>query len=179
MKEITFNLEAADLKAYFRHYCRVSPSVRRANVIMLVLVGVVSLQLSARGEEIGMNSRVGLFFVYYILGSLIALTFAFLVNYAIQSRSWQDSKRHGLLCEHTFALTPETLRTHTAASDANISWKGIYRIDATASHLFFFVQPELAYIIPRGAFPTPEAAEEFLATARAYHGAAVAPVSTA
>ena len=63
----------------------------------------------------------------------------------------------------------------TVVNDSKASWSGIFRIDATPAYFFIFTQPNAAHVIPRRAFPTTEAAERFLSTARAYHEAAAIP----
>jgi hypothetical protein len=112
-----------------------------------------------------------------MLGFMVAIVAAltFVGNWIVQFRAYRNTDRNGVLGEHTITLTPEALHERTAVNDSKASWRGIYRIDATPTHLFIFTQPNAAHVIPRRAFPTTNAAEHFLSMARGYHEAATAP----
>jgi hypothetical protein len=176
MNEITFNIEVSDMKAFQRYHRWHSKSYRRMWIALLVLFFGISLNEAIRAEW-AEGSRVLLFFVMWGIMLMIFSVYWLIWLVLVQFRTWKDGARHGILGEHTITLTPEALRERTAVNEGTAAWKGIYRIDANASYLFIYLQPEMAHVIPRRAFPTPEAAEEFLATARAYYAAAVAPVS--
>lgn len=176
MNEITFNIEVSDMKAFQRHHRRVSKYFRRLRIVLLLFMCGLSLDAAIRTEG-AEGFRVLFFFIMLGIMLTVYLALWFIFQWLLQFRAWKDGARHGILGEHTITLTPEALRERTAVNDATAAWRGICRIDATASHLFIYLQPEMAHVIPRRAFPTPAAAEEFLATAQAYHAAAEAPVS--
>lgn len=172
MNEVTYHVEVADMQAFQRHHRRISPQVRRVRIFLWLFFSAVSLHSAIRNQ-----TSLGLRVVHFVvmLATLAAMIAAinFVANWIAQFRAFHNTERNGVLGEHTITLTPEALHERTAVNDSKASWSGIFRTDATPTHIFIFTQPNAAYVIPRRAFPTPKAAEQFFSTARAYHEAVV------
>ncbi len=177
MDEVTYNVEVADMKAFQRHHRRISPQVRRLRIFLVLLFCALSFHSTLSYETESTGGRVLYFFVMLGLMAANAAALTFVANWFIEYRAYHNTDRNGVLGEHTVALAPEALHERTAVNDSKASWSGIFRIDATRTHLFIFTQPNAAHVIPRRAFPTAEAAEQFLSTARAYHSAATSPAT--
>ncbi len=169
MNEVTYSIEIADMQAFQRHHRRISPVVRRARIFLLIFFAALSLNAAIQHDAESPAFRVIYFFV--MLGIMIlatsALTFA--ANWFAQFRAYRDGERHGILGAHTVTLTPDAVHERTAVNESKAAWRGIFRIDATPSHIFIFIQPNAAHVIPRRAFPAPEDAEAFLSTARSHY----------
>jgi hypothetical protein len=177
MNEVTYNLEVADMKAFQRYHRTISPQVRRVRIFVLVILCASSLDSALRHQAGSVGFRIVYFFVMLGLMLVIVAAITLVANWIVQFRAYDNTDRHGVLGEHTIALTAEALHERTAVNESKASWSGIFRIDATPTHLFIYTQPNAALVIPRRAFPTAEAAEQFLSTARTYHDAATSPVT--
>jgi YcxB-like protein len=177
MNEVTYNVEIADMKAFQRHHSRVSPQVRRLRIFLLLIFCALSLDSAIRHQTGSVGFRIVYFFALLGLMLVIGAALTFVANWIAQFRAYHNTDRNGVLGEHTITLTPEALHERTSVNDSKASWSGIFRIDATSTHLFIFTQPNAAHVIPRRAFPTTEAAEQFLSTARTYHAAVTFPVT--
>ena len=170
VNEITYQIEAADLKAVSRYVSRNSPQMKRLIVFGALLFAGLSLNFALR-EKGGIGLKA-LFFtvmfgVHVLVASVIGLIFYFLVHFRTDR-----GRQPGLLGRHTITLTPDGLREQTDVNDQRALWQGIQRIEANGDYIFIYMQPNAAHVIPRRAFPSPEEAEQFLAAARAYHAAA-------
>jgi hypothetical protein len=64
----------------------------------------------------------------------------------------------------TISAKGVTLTTETAHSEA--TWAAFDRVAVTRKHIFFFITKTQAYIVPKRAFATPEAAKAFGDAAR-------------
>ena len=172
MNEITYNVEIADMKAFQRHHRRVSPTLRRLRLFVLILFSAVSLDSALRHENGSIGFRITYFLILLVMFLVAFGVITYVANWFAQLRAYRDGERHGILGQHTIALTPETLHERTAVNDSKAAWRSLFRIDATPDHIFIFTQPNSAYVIPRRAFPTPSDADAFLTSARDYYAAA-------
>src|SRR5262249_36003484 len=148
---------------------RVSPTYRRARLFVLILFSAISLEAAVHHESYSLGLRILYFFV------LLAIYFGiYLVTVSLAewfTHRSRGGERQGVLGEHAITLTPEALQERTPVNDSKFAWRGLFRIDSTPEHIFIFVQPNAAHIIPRRAFATPAEADAFLATARSYYDA--------
>lgn len=162
------------MQAFQRHYRRVSPQVRRVRIFLWLFFSAISLH-SAFRHQTDIGPRVLHFFVMLALLAAMIAAINFVANWLARYRADHQTDRNGVFGEHTITLSPEALFERTAVNESKAQWGSIFRIDATPKHIFIFIQPHAAHIIPRRAFLTTEAAEQFLSTARAYHEAAASP----
>ena len=172
MNEITYTVEIADMKAFQRHYRRVSPTMRRLRLFMLLLFSGLSLDAAIRKDSGSMGLRITYFFVMLALFLIVFRVLISLLTWFTQWRAHRDGDRHGVLGPHIITLTPEALHERTAVNDSNAVWRSIFRVDGTPKHIFIFTQPNAAHVIPRRAFATPADADVFLTTAKSYYDAA-------
>jgi hypothetical protein len=174
MNEVTYHVEVADMQAFQRHHRRISPQVRRVRIFLWLFFCAFSLHSAIRNQT-SFGRGVIYFFVMLAMLAAVIAAINFVTNWIARFRADHTTERNGVLGEHTITLAAEGLHERTAVNDSKASWRGIFRVDATPTHLFIFTQPNAAFVIPRRAFPTTEAAEQFFSTARAYHQAAVSP----
>ena len=160
------------MKAFQRHHRSISPVVRRVRIFLLIFFVALSLDAAVRHDAESLAFRVIYFFVMLGIMILATTVLRFAANWIAQFRAYRDGDRHGVLGAHTVTLTPDALHERTAVNEFKASWRGIFRIDATPSHLFIYVQPNAACVIPRRAFQTPADAEAFLSTAMSHYEAA-------
>ena len=74
MNEITYNVEIADMKAFQRHHRRVSPTLRRLRLFVLILFSAVSLDSALRHENGSIGFRITYFFILLVM-FLVAFVF--------------------------------------------------------------------------------------------------------
>jgi YcxB-like protein len=172
MNEVTYCVQSADMKAFMRHNRRISPEMRRARIITLLLcVGLSAFSATGYNTE-SMARRVVYFFCMMVVFFVLMTAIAAGVNWLVRLGAFKRGDRHGVFGEHTVTLTPEALHERTKVNDSKAAWAGIYRIDDSRDHIFIFTQPNAAHVIPRRAFPTPSDADQFVQTARSYFDAA-------
>ncbi len=68
----------------------------------------------------------------------------------------------GSVGHHTVSLGSEGLTDRTSFSEYRTFWRGIDRVAATPTHLYVYVGPNAAQIVPRRAFPNSELETAFL-----------------
>lgn len=68
---------------------------------------------------------------------------------------------------HKVALTEEGVQESSTGGNTFHSWRGIPEIARTDSHLFLFVGPASAHIVPVSAFPSRTDADAFYSAAQA------------
>jgi hypothetical protein len=172
MDTVTFRVEVADLKAFQRRVSRTSPAVRRMRIFIGGMFLVLSFLQTSRRDYEGWGEWLIHFIAVFALMAGVGSLLIFGINRLAEIGAFRGAERHGVLGEHTITLTPEGLHEQTAVNESKTAWRGIHRIDATKDHLFIFLQPAMAHVIPRRAFPTPADADAFLAKARDYFAAA-------
>ena len=177
MNEITYHVEVADMQAFQRHHRRISPQVRRMRIFLWLFFSGFGLYSAIR-HQTSIGPRVFHFLVVLALLAAVIAAINFVANWIARLRADGHTDPNGVLGEHTITLSPDALFERTAVNDSKAKWSGIFRIDTTPNHIFIFTQPNAAHVIPRRAFPTAEAAEQFYSTARAYHETATSAVTT-
>lgn len=68
----------------------------------------------------------------------------------------------------TTEITPEYLYHQDATGEVKTRWKGIQKIVETATHIFFWVSPNEAHVVPKRAFANAEDATQFAQLATKY-----------
>ncbi len=68
----------------------------------------------------------------------------------------------------TIEITPDYLRHQGASGEVKTRWKGIQKIVETATHIFFWVSPNEAHVVPKRAFANVEDATQFAQLATKY-----------
>ena len=81
--------------------------------------------------------------------------------------------RPGSLGLHTLAVSTEGVREQTSIMEAFVRWPKIQESAENAKFIVFMIGPVWGFVIPKHAFTTPEQAQTFLETARAYHRSAL------
>jgi hypothetical protein len=152
---LSYELVEDDLVALQRHQFR-----RRVPLLLLWLAVLVYLV----ADTLKMGIAGGL-----ILVVPAALLFGWMPS-AVRK---QVRKQSGLLGPQALAASPEGLTTWSAAlGQEQRGWPGIREIRAGREHVYLFLNPMQAYVVPRRAFASTEESERFLARVREWHRAA-------
>jgi hypothetical protein len=72
-----------------------------------------------------------------------------------------------------FEISPKGVRETGSWGEATMEWSAYHRVAATPDAILLYRSRHLAEVIPRRAFPTPDAAEAFLEAARRWHVASL------
>jgi hypothetical protein len=170
---ITFTLTPADLRAFTRHARKSMPEFRRLRWFNLGFAALIafSTSLTATSSR-SLPVRILTFLILAAIIWLLMTTISAAVNWLASSFRPNTAGLQGILCEHTISIDPEGLSESTSVNHSRSSWHGIHRIDPSPDHLFIFIQPNMAHTIPRNAFPSPDAANQFLTAATTWHHSA-------
>jgi hypothetical protein len=71
--------------------------------------------------------------------------------------------------ESTTAIFPEGLREFSDAGEVQFKWADIIQVETIPEYILICLDPSFTQIIPRRAFPSPEAADEFFRAAKTWH----------
>jgi YcxB-like protein len=74
--------------------------------------------------------------------------------------------------QSTIELSRVGIRQSGEYGEGTFHWTALYRVVGTPEQIALYLHRHMAIIIPRRAFPTPEAADAFLGAARTWHAAA-------
>ena len=138
-----------DLLAFQLHHLRRSPS----NWLAFALVGLTFF-LMASGQPLARRVGATVIFLLLALPFLLAfyvavLTLNLLLRKARNSRP------------ETVTLSDAGLQIKTATSLQEHQWAGINRVCRTRRHLFIFLTPSIACVVPRRAFANDREWESF------------------
>jgi hypothetical protein len=181
MKEVQFTLTLEDLLAFHRyHHGDLKTQLRRHWKLLTLCVMLYALACTlwaAVSEEEAFYAVT----ITYFAGGLALLALVF-VGYAltraltsIQLR-WMYRRgdlRRDLHQQH-LTITRDSLTTCDELSTSTTHWKAVEKVAATHSHLFIYLDKWMALVVPRHAFATDEAFQEFVAAAESFHRATIA-----
>jgi hypothetical protein len=168
VNEITYHLEAADQNTFqWRYMWRLAES-RPGLVFLGLVITWGSLDAAFRSDSPSWLIRLLFFVIFFAITAAVGGALILIVTWLIILINTRRVRASGQLGEHTIILTPEHVYERTEVTELRSLWRGVCRIEASRTHLFIFIKPTSAHIIPRRAFATPADADQFLATARSY-----------
>jgi hypothetical protein len=77
------------------------------------------------------------------------------------------AKQPGILLEREIVVDDEGFRSRSTQLDVLHPWRSIVELDEVDTHFFVFVGPQVAHIVPKRFFSTPEASQRFGEAVRA------------
>ena len=136
----------------------------------LALANGLALGLLLAGPTLTVRS-----IIYYVACCSVFLvawaTILYGVAPRIAKKQLQRGKNLGIVGKHTIRLETGGCRETTDVSESFHAWRGIDIIDADARYVYIFLHGASGYIIPRRAFPSIAASDDFFAAARRLHAA--------
>jgi hypothetical protein len=163
---VTYRNNAADIAAYARYFTRKFTKHRRnLRVMMGFILAVVVLQTIAFRNVALEGYRAPT-----MIGGMVALWIW--LEFAASRRNLKLPAELPLV---TLTLTPSGIVTREEhGGGTHRAWSAIKQIDDENDHIYIFEDADktrvvMAHVVPRRAFSSPEAADEFLATARRWH----------
>ncbi|MCB1592117.1 MAG: YcxB family protein [Alphaproteobacteria bacterium] len=113
-------------------------------------------------------------FVGIFLG-IVAITFLYMYTNKRTLKSIYDHKSYKDICffdRRTFRLLSDCIQELTSRSETLYKWSAVKGVDQDRNHIFIFLGPSLAYIVPKRAFADEAAFERFYQKCLEYFNAA-------
>lgn len=88
---------------------------------------------------------------------------------------FQEYGSLGILGNHRIVIDHRGIRESTSVGEWFQDWRAVGRIDATERFVLVYLPGGLVHVVPRGAFASGDAAEAFVARARAWRAQAALP----
>ena len=173
--QLTYELEKADLLTFQRHVFKTAPALKKMRRVFLwFLLAFVSF-LSYDPESLFASAAA---FVFYLaIGLCVFWVLTWASNEYLFRKSVPQGKDNGLTGRHQLIIDEHKVVEITSVNEAHHQWKGMDRVEENEQHIYIFIMPQAAHIIPKRAFVDEQQAAQFLATAkellaRAKNGAA-------
>jgi YcxB-like protein len=109
-------------------------------------------------------SRMSLTFIAIALPIVLLFQWGLdrlLIRRAILQLLKDEKPGKGQLGKHRIVLSGDGLVESTAVGESRTSWAGVDRIEQDRDHLFIYVSPAAAHVIPKRAFRDTQEAEAF------------------
>ena len=157
--ELTVDDYVAFADYHHAHSSITGGTVRRSRYGIAVAWVVVAL-LDAATNGLGIDT------VIWASGALLWFALWPLVHRRLVRRNMHRFATQGLtrgsIGHHTLSLATDGLTDRTSFSEYRTFWQGIDRIATTSTHLYVYVGPNAAHVIPRRAFTNAGAETAFL-----------------
>jgi hypothetical protein len=85
---------------------------------------------------------------------------------------YAEGRDRGIVTGHKVSINSSSIADRTDRGETKTAWKDVDKVVATEKHVFIYIGPESALIVPRGAFPGESEYSAFVDTAMRYHRAA-------
>ena len=115
------------------------------------------------------DKGIGIGFIGMTVALLLGAPKLFEVLERMNVRTLMRARENSFLNgPYRLLLLPEELHFTTAASHNGYKWSGIQNVTEIPTHYFFWVSAQVALIVPKRAFQTPEQQREFEQTFQRY-----------
>lgn len=175
--EITYDLEAEDIKEFQKYHYRGNKAIKKFYVFTYLLLMVLSyfpLLYLLLFTDFLSDFHWKIFWAYLLNGTLTFLVVSvvtkaidyFWRKYSINAYIEKHKNGDGILGRHQIRFDEIQFVEITDVSQTNYSWKGVDRIEENEDYIFIFIAPSQAHIIPKRAFDDSENALVFAEEAR-------------
>lgn len=168
---ITFSLTIDDMVAFQRYVAHTSPLARRSFWTTLVMIPLLLVFVSLAFSSSGSGGST-MWLITLSLSALWLVFFPILYRRGLDQnmrRTVEQVGGKGMLGLHTVEISEQDILEITEVSKSRRLWKGIERVVENDTHMFIFLKPVVAHVIPKRAFETPQHAQTFFNLARTYH----------
>ncbi len=154
--KVRFELDEGDALAGYFYGFLGHPVVRRRMPLAFFFFMMMNVGL---GLTIGPSAGIALM-------AAVIFGIAFMLPLLVR---WQARKNPRFRGPHTAWITPELVGGWTeGVGTTRIVWQHVQDVGNTRSHLLIYWRAGATTLIPKSAFPSPEAAEEFFQTAQCW-----------
>lgn len=171
--EPEYALDASDI-AYARRHLRDHGSIPDALSLLALLFFLLAAVLLFYGWHAYEEQRPFTLLVMLAAGFFLCFSFAMSLLTARIVMTWKPPRvcKPPYRISHRLALRFEGLTETSSSGQTTYYWTAIDRIDATATHAFFYTRPDTVVVVPRRAFDSDEAFDLFVDRARDYRQSA-------
>ncbi len=106
---------------------------------------------------------------------IVAVIWVFFAPRLIQSNIRRQVKKmydkgdiEGTLCGHRLSLRPEGVVDRTQFGESKTPWRDVRGVITTGQHVFIYIGPLLAHIVPRRAFADDDQCQQFVDQVKSY-----------
>ena len=180
--EIEYKLTTEDLMAFQRHVRRHRPKVRQnplvASVIWIsVFLGCFMLFYVRDKVEIPLVDYLVSLLPGVGAGALLAFVLITLSAKVMARNATQRLLRAGRNAEKALGwrrvvIDAKGVYNASRLFSTTYQWRGIDEVATTDAHVFLYFTTLAAFIVPRRAFPSERAFDDFVEAARRFHGTA-------
>jgi hypothetical protein len=170
--DIDYENTANDLYAFQWRAVFESPRGRRLrrNGYVLWLVALALFALVPAINADGFHfTRIGFVFLAVTVPVMLLLQWVlerWLIRRFLRQMLKDERPGRGALGRHRVALSDYGVTETSAVNETRTAWAGVDRVEQSPEHIFIYITPASAHVIPKRAFPTPDAAEAFYQLAR-------------
>jgi|Deesub1362A_J573_1020465.scaffolds.fasta_scaffold31039_1 hypothetical protein len=170
--EVEYSISLKDWEDFNLYHFHHSPSLRRLYYVTLTLGGFI-------------GGALLFFLIFYFSKNLVesliftgiyALAFIFLVpqlylrNLRKSIRKMlQEGENKGAIGRHRLTITPEGVIEKTDFNETKTAWSSVEKIAVTENGIYIYMSSIAAYIVPKRAFSSKEAFNEFVQTLKQYY----------
>ena len=174
---VEYELTGEDLRAFNLYHQAHSPTARRqylfswffpAAVWLLVCTGIWYLADQKRGvplqtflDLLPLFCGVPVYLIYFPWAHRRNLR-------KIIDGMIHEGKNRRLFCRHRVSISPEVVAESGDFGESSTRWPAVERVVANREYAFLYLNALAAIVVPRRAFPTEQAFEEFVKTATGY-----------
>ena len=175
--EIEYEITLDDMVAFNVYHIRNSPSCRRSRLLVRAILPLgmfpVFLHAGLTGEGPLLHSAIASGFLW------VSISFIWLL---VTHCGWRRGLRRKLvrlyregeaetkIVKHVMTLGPEGITDKTELAETKRKWRGLKKIVSDDKHIYLYVGPAEAHIVPKGVFPDESSIEGFLAAIEAFRG---------
>jgi len=149
--------------------------LRRNGYLVLVVALVLFALVPAIGADGFRFSRIGFVFLAVTLPLVLLLQWLlerWLIRRFLRQMLKDERPGRGALGRHRVVLSDYGVTETTSVNETRTAWAGVDRVEQSPDYIFLYITPASAHIIPKRAFPSPEAADAFYRIARSRREAA-------
>jgi hypothetical protein len=143
-----------------------SPSLQKQILLTQVISAFLVILLSLSGIYFFTHQLSLLTFIPCVLGGIYIFFRYPHIHRASQIRTLRklfgEGDNTALLGHQVVSVSPEGIFTQSQAGESKLNWQSIYKVAQNNKYVFLYIGTANAIGIPKTAFPTEQALQEFL-----------------
>jgi hypothetical protein len=169
--EVEYYLTPEDMTAFDKHFGNTKETPRRKIPLGMLLMAAVIVCLSILGITLVQSGNIRFWEFLGPYNSGFAMAFVLTCFFWQRERDRVNPRRDSFEDKHgrwqyewlRLTIAREGLVLDTAYSKLIQEWPAVWKVEATADHVFLFTASESAHVVPRRAFHSEKQFEEFVA----------------
>jgi hypothetical protein len=156
--KVSFRIKYSDLIAFNFHYFFRSPIFLGLLVFILVIGIKPNWQaVNNVAAERSLTYRL----IFFVILELLPVVFAYLLVALALLLGNISKMNKTVLTDNTITLSENVIITESAYARSEIQWTAAQKLVRTRSHIFIYITQHSAFIIPKRAFDSDDACDQF------------------